>query len=228
MKTNKFVSLDSSSSSKQIRCGQYLRVSTLDQSTDLQRRELHDYCQRRGWIISKIYEDKASGTSVRNRKMFEELMSDCRRRHIDVVLVWKLDRLFRSLKGMIETLAKFSEWNVEFVSLTDNVSLESSQGRLMMHLISAFAEFEADLIKSRVVAGLQAAKARGVKLGRPIKVTESVIFEVKALKAQFVSVRKIANRVGVAKSTVQRILDTCTDKPCFGESENLNKFKVQK
>jgi len=201
------------------RCGLYLRVSSSDQSTDLQRRELLDYCQRRGWVVTKIYEDKASGVSSRNRKMLEELLSDCRRRSIDTVLVWKLDRLFRSLKGMIETLAQLSEWNIEFVSITDNVSLESSQGRLMFHLISAFAEFEADLIKSRVVAGLQAAVARGVKLGRPISLTQNVKRQIIELRQQRVSVRDIARRVGVAKSSVQRVISACTDKPVISKSE---------
>ncbi len=212
------------------RCGLYVRVSSLDQSTDLQRRELTEYCQRRGWTIAKIYEDKASGTSARNRKMLEELLRDCRRHHVSVVLVWKLDRLFRSLKMMIEYLNSITSAGVDFISMTDGIDLsqDSPAARLQLHLLSAFGEFEASLIRSRVIAGLAAAKARGQKLGRPPKVNGELVRQVLELRRQNVSIRQIAARVGLAKSTCQRILESCTDKPIPAASQNPSDLKGSK
>ena len=197
-------------SSTEKRVDLYLRVSTDKQSTDLQRRELLEYCDRRGWAATKIYEDKASGTSVKNRKMLDELMSDCQQRRVDVVVVWKLDRLFRSLKMMIEYLNQISHYKVAFISLTDNIDLshESPATRLQLHLLSAFSEFEASLIKARVVSGLNAARARGVRLGRPGVISAAMIEEVKALRAKGLSIRAIEKCLGgrASKTTVERIL----------------------
>lgn len=194
----------------QKRVGLYLRVSTDEQSTDLQQRELTEYCKRRGWGIAKIYEDKASGTSAKNRKMLAELMTDCQRRNIDLVLVWKLDRLFRSLKMMIEYLSQMSHYGVDFISITDSIDLsnDSPAARLQLHLLSAFSEFEASLIKSRVVAGLRAAKARGQKLGRPGIISASMIEQVKSLREQGLSIRAIERELNgrASRATVERIL----------------------
>jgi putative DNA-invertase from lambdoid prophage Rac len=193
------------------RVGLYLRVSTMDQSTDLQRDELLRHCERQNWTVTKVYEDKASGSSSRNRKMFEQLMLDCQRRHLDVVLVWKLDRLFRSLSGVVETLGQLNKWGVEFCSLTDNFSVDTNSGRLMMHLISAFSEFEVGLIRERVKAGLLAAKARGVVLGRPTKVDGPMELEIKRLRQQNLSLRQIARRLGISKTSVLRVVQNPTD-----------------
>lgn len=185
----------------------YLRVSSADQRCDLQRRELTEYVSKRpGWTIAKIYEDKASGANP-NRRMLSELMNDCRRRRVDVVLVWKLDRLFRSLKGIVTTLHEWSELGVEFASLTDNLSLDTAQGRLMLHLISSFAEFERELIRSRCIAGLEAARARGVQLGRPSNLTPELEVEILNLRKQSLSFREIERRLNkiVSKATIERV-----------------------
>lgn len=204
------------------RVGIYVRVSTQDQNCALQIRELTEYASRRGFEIAKVYEDKASGTSP-NRKMFQQLLFDCRKRKIDTVIVWKLDRLFRSLKGMIQTLGELSNLNVEFISLTEAINLESSAGRLMVHMISAFAEFEADLIRSRVKSGLDAARARGVKLGRPKVCNSAIESEIVLLRQSGMSVRAIADRIGsVSKTTVERVLHNnhCTKNPSPGDCKS--------
>jgi DNA invertase Pin-like site-specific DNA recombinase len=189
------------------RVGLYVRVSTQDQKCDLQLRELREYISRRpGWNIAKIYEDRASGASP-NRKMLNELMADCRRRRIDVVMVWKLDRLFRSLKGIVTTLQEWGEIGIEFCSATDQLDMTTAQGRLMLHLVSSFAEFERELIRSRCIAGLEAARARGVRLGRPTNLTPEISQRILELRADGCSFREIERRLDrvVSKATAERV-----------------------
>ncbi|MBL7672050.1 MAG: recombinase family protein [Bdellovibrionaceae bacterium] len=184
------------------RLGIYLRVSTLEQSTELQRRELEQFAQARGWQIVQFYEDKATGTNS-NRPMLRELMRDARQRKFDVVVCWKLDRFFRSLKDVITTLAEFNELGIEFISLKDHIDLTTASGRLMMHLLAAFAEFEAALIKERVRAGLSNAKAKGVRLGRPSTVDQT---QAALLRAQGLTLSQIARQIGCSKAGVYKTL----------------------
>ena len=176
----------------------YVRVSTSDQSTELQIRELTQFVQARGWPHPKIYEDKATGTNG-NRPQLKQLLSDARQRKLDIVIIWKLDRLFRSLKDLISSLHEFTELGVDFISLKDNIDLTTSSGRLMMHMLGAFAEFEASLIKERVKAGLRNAKAKGKRLGRPQLRNDDRIIE---LRAKGKTIRQIAEALNVSKSTV--------------------------
>ena len=119
------------------RIGIYLRVSTQDQATELQRNEIQKFLDARGWTTTFIYEDKATGTNG-NRTAFKKLMADARQRKVDVVICWKLDRLFRSLKDLISTLQEFNELGIDFISLKDNIDLTTSAGRLMLRIIGAF------------------------------------------------------------------------------------------
>ncbi len=132
------------------RVGIYLRVSTLDQDTALQLRDLMEYVQARGWQVFRIYEDKITGTHA-NRKMLKELQADARQRKFDILLVWKLDRIFRSLKDCINGLQEFADLGVEFVSLKDTgIDMTTPSGKLLLHILAAFAEFEASIIRMRV------------------------------------------------------------------------------
>src|SRR3990172_9110225 len=133
------------------RVGIYIRVSTEEQSSDLQRRELIEFCFNRGWK-GKIYDDSATGTHT-NRPALKTLLKDCRQRQLDVVICWKLDRLARSLKDLVFMLQEFNSLGVEFVCPRDNIDLTTPAGKLMMHIIGAFAEFESSLISERTKAG---------------------------------------------------------------------------
>ena len=119
------------------------------------------------------------------------------------MLAWKLDRLFRSLKDLVITLQDLSELGVDFISLKDNIDMTTSSGRLLTHLLGAFAEFEASLIRERVKAGLAHAKSKGQRLGRP-KVRDDT--RIEELRAQGLSIQAIADRLGVSKAAVQRAL----------------------
>ncbi|MDQ3395114.1 MAG: recombinase family protein, partial [Bacteroidota bacterium] len=134
----------------------YARVSTQDQKLELQLGEL----KKNG--CEKIFKEKKS--AAKERPVLDEMISHLRKD--DVVVVWRLDRLGRSLRHLVNTVGMFKEMGVEFISINDSIDTTTSQGRLMFNLFASFAEFERELISERTKAGLEAAKARGRKGGR--------------------------------------------------------------
>lgn len=182
----------------------YVRVSTLDQNTEIQRDDLSRYADNRGLSIIHIFEDKMSGTHAQ-RPQFQALLSAARRREFDTVIVWKLDRFGRSLKDVIIHLTELQELGITFISLRDQIDFSTSSGRLMMHLLASFAEFEASLIKERVRAGIANAKRKGIKLGRPQATDPRLIL---SLRSEGLSYSAIARRLGVSKSLVHKTLKT--------------------
>jgi DNA invertase Pin-like site-specific DNA recombinase len=184
------------------RVGIYVRVSTPDQSCELQRRELEEFVRFRGWSIHNIYEDTATGTNG-DRPEFKRLMEEAHEGTFEILLCWKLDRVFRSLKGLVDTLQDLTEFGVEFVSFKDQIDLTTSSGRLMTHILAAFAEFEASLIRERVKAGIENARRKGKRLGRPKTCDHEAI---RKHRKQGCSYRKIAKDLNVSVASVQRAL----------------------
>jgi DNA invertase Pin-like site-specific DNA recombinase len=172
-----------------LRVAIYVRVSTQDQSLDLQKSELLSFAKARGWRVHRVYEDKATGTNG-NRPQLKALMQGAQARDYDVLLIWKLDRLFRSIKGLATTIHDFEALGIAFVSLKDQIDLSTPSGRLMVHMLGAFAEFEASLIKERVMAGLREAKRKGVQLGRPAEIDKSKVLELRAKGRSYESIGK--------------------------------------
>src|SRR6266481_8282290 len=151
---------------KMFRAGLYARVSTHDQQTlPLQMRAMREYAARRGWTIAIQIKEVGSGAA--ERELREKLMAAARRREIDVVLVWRLDRWGRSLVDLVVTLKELSELGVSFVSLTEALDLTTPTGRAMAGLLSVFAEFEHEILRERVRAGLAHARENVKRLGRP-------------------------------------------------------------
>jgi len=186
------------------RVGIYVRVSTTDQSCDLQKRELAQFVRARGWNRFTLYEDHGSSGKTVNRPSLKRLLVDARQRKLDVICCWKLDRLFRSLKDLITVLQEFQELGISFISLRDQVDLSTSAGRLMMQVVGAFGEFEASLISERVKAGLANARAKGKILGRP-KIRNDL--EIIRLRTQGMSYRSIAANQKTSLGSVQRVLE---------------------
>jgi DNA invertase Pin-like site-specific DNA recombinase len=184
----------------------YLRCSTEEQRSDLQKDDLVEYAKKRSWHY-EILEDKATGTTS-SRPMLKKLMHMARSRQIDGLAVWRCDRLFRSLKEAVLTLSELTELGVEFYSHKDGIDLTTSQGRLLANLLMSFAEFESELIRSRVRAGLMAAKARGVRLGRPRTVTPEFVKKILELREKGHSVRVIEKMIGkaVSHTSIGRII----------------------
>lgn len=187
----------------------YARTSTADkQHPEMQLRELHEYAKIRGWDVIGVYKDKGYTGTNSNRPMLKEVLRDAKLRRFDIVLVWKLDRWGRSLREIVLMLQELADYGVEFCSLKDALDLSTSQGRLMMHILGAFAQFEADIIKTRVIAGLEHAKVCGKKLGRPKQHDEGVI---RSLRASGLSYRAIQKHLNVPMGCISRAL-TCAPK----------------
>lgn len=190
-----------------VRVAIYARVSTDEQNPELQLRELRDYAERRGFVIHREYIERASGDRRRRRRApeFEALMIDARRRRFDCVLVWKYDRFARTLGTLIAALEEFRDLGIDFISHTQAIDTTTPMGRLFFHVIGSFAEFERDVIVERVKAGLANARAKGKKLGRPVKDPKAAD-RVAALRASGMSLRAIAVAEGMSASGVRKML----------------------
>src|SRR6202030_830103 len=152
---------------KMFRAGLYARVSTNDQQTlPTQNRALREYAARRGWTITLQVREVGSGAVRREAR--EKLLEAARRRDIDVVLVWRLDRWGRSVTDLLATLQELEHLGVGFVSLTEALDLTTPAGRAMAGLLAIFAEFEREILRERTRAGLAQARLNGKRLGRPL------------------------------------------------------------
>jgi DNA invertase Pin-like site-specific DNA recombinase len=191
------------------RCGLYVRVSTDLQQTDMQESELRAYAESRGWAIYKIYADKGFSGAKPSRPALDEMWADCRKRRIDVVAVWALDRLSRSLKELIGALEQFRQLGIDFVCLKQDLDTSTSAGRLLFHVIASVCEFERDLVRDRTVAGMAEARRRGKHIGRPSlrKFNDGEEREIAASRQNNgTSIRQLAIRFGTTQWMVQRIL----------------------
>src|SRR2546425_6572537 len=150
-----------------LRVGLYARVSTQDQQTiPLQTRAMREYATRRGWRIA--LQVKEIGSSAVQRERREQLLEAARRREIDLVLVWRLDRWGRSVTDLLATMQELEHLGVGFVSLTEALELTTPAGRAMAGLLAIFAEFEREILRERTRAGLAQARLDGKRLGRPM------------------------------------------------------------
>jgi putative DNA-invertase from lambdoid prophage Rac len=190
--------------SKMFRAGLYARVSTNDQQTlPMQIRALREYAARRGWMIAVQVREINSGAARREAR--EKLLDAARRREIDVVLVWRLDRWGRSVTDLLATLQELEHLGVGFVSLTEALDLTTPAGRAMAGLLSVFAEFEREILRERTRAGLAHARQNGKRLGRPL--TAGLQAEqVRKLKRAGISKSEIARRLRIGRTSVRRIL----------------------
>jgi putative DNA-invertase from lambdoid prophage Rac len=191
-------------SSKMFRVGLYARVSTHDQKTlPLQIRTMREYAAKRGWEIAVQIKEVGSGAV--ERQLRENLMVAARRREIDVVLVWRLDRWGRSLADLVVTLKELAELGVGFVSLTEALDLTTPTGRAMAGLLSVFAEFEHEILRERIRAGIVEARRKGTRLGRPITAAKKA-GQIRKLHSAGISKAEIARRLDIGRTSVRRIL----------------------
>jgi len=180
----------------------YARVSTLDQSCDMQLDDLRRYASR----FSRSYEYVEVGVSgaQRRRPQLDALMKDARKQLFEVVLVWKFDRFARSVKHLVDSLEDFRALGIDFISFTEGVDTTTPSGELLFHIMGAVAQFERDLIAERVRAGIAHARAMGKRIGRPRAEIDAE--EVTRLRLAGKSLRQIAQTVGVPVSRVRRAL----------------------
>ena len=190
--------------SKMFRAGLYARVSTNDQQTlPMQSRALREYAARRGWAVAMQVREVGSGAAQRQAR--EKLLEAARRREIDVVVVWRLDRWGRSVTDLLATLQELEHLGVGFVSLTEALDLTTPAGRAMAGLLAIFAEFEREILRERTRAGLAQARLNGRRLGRPMTAGLQAA-EMRKLHRAGVSKSEVARRLQIGRTSVRRIL----------------------
>ena len=184
----------------------YVRISTEGQRTDSQEQELKKYCRLRGWKNIVTYADTICGAKS-SRPELDRMMQDIRAGEIERLLVFKLDRLGRSLTHLALILDELNRLQVPLIASSQGIdtSNDNPAGRLQLGVLMAVAEFERGIIKERVNAGIAAAKVRGVKFGRPATLNGRVV-EVSKLKAQGLGVRAIARHLKMPPSSVYKAL----------------------
>jgi putative DNA-invertase from lambdoid prophage Rac len=187
-----------------MKMGLYARVSTYDQQTlAFQRDAMTAYAKQRGGSIVRVVEDVGSGASERVRR--EELMRAARRREIDAIVVWRLDRWGRSLADLVITLQELHELGVGFISLNEALDLTTPTGRAMAGMLAVFAEFERGILRERVKAGIAESRRRGKRHGRPPTVANRAD-EARQLRAAGLSKSAIARQLGISRTSVRRFL----------------------
>jgi DNA invertase Pin-like site-specific DNA recombinase len=189
-----------------MRVGIYARVSTHDQQTlPMQLGKMKEYIINRGWTLTAEVEEVGSGAKTRPKR--EELVRMAKRREIDAILVWKLDRFGRSLADLVMTLNELREIGVVFVSLTESLDFSTPSGRAMAGMLSTFAEFERDIIRERVKAGIASAREKGKAHGRPQTASKKKS-EVKKLYKNGKGLNKseIARKLKISRASVINLL----------------------
>ena len=192
----------------------YARISTSDKDQDpeTQLLALRDYCRANDWEVVKEYVDTASARDLAHRTAWRELLDDCAKRKCKVVVVFKLDRAFRSVKDMHDTLAVWELLGVEFRSLREQFDTTTAVGRLLLTMVAAVAEFELEMIRERVKAGMDRARRQGKRIGRPS------VMDRRGFKKRFgavlerlsegdISRRNAAKELGIGYATLKRLLD---------------------
>lgn len=182
----------------------YARVSTSDQSTGLQIKEAHDFIERRGWAHGSVFEDVGVSGGHDRRSGLQRLLQAAHRRNFDVLVVWRSDRLFRSVHHMAALIPNLHTQGIAFASVTEAFDTTTPAGALMLHVLSAFAQFERDVIVERTVAGMAEAKRRGTHIGRRRRHVD--VDRARELVSAGASVRAVALELGIGYGTLQRAL----------------------
>ncbi|MGE3537792.1 MAG: recombinase family protein [Candidatus Tectimicrobiota bacterium] len=188
-----------------LRAALYARVSTHDQHTlAMQIDAMREFATRRDWTVVEALEEIASGAKD-NRPKRQEVLKAAKQRKLDVIIVWKLDRWRRSLVDLMSSLQELTTIGVGFVSLTEALDLTTPAGRAFAGFLAVFAEFERDLIRERIKAGITDARKRGKAHGRP-RAQANDVEQIRALAQQGLSQAAIAKQLGIWRTSVRRAL----------------------
>lgn len=184
----------------------YTRVSTNDQSVEMQTSDLRRYCDQRGFDVYKEFSDQGVSGTKDKRPALDELRADAKERKFDAVLVWRFDRFARSTKHLITALEEFRHLGIEFISYQENMDTSSPLGKAMFTIVSAIAELERNILLERVRAGLRRARENGAILGRPKKLNLNVEEIKKMRNKERLSFRQIGKKVGASPALIYKIL----------------------
>jgi DNA invertase Pin-like site-specific DNA recombinase len=186
----------------------YCRVSTAQQTTVNQRLDLERVAALRGWTIVETYQDNGiSGAKCRNdRPALDKMLKDAVRVRFDLIAVWSIDRLGRSLKNLVDTVAEVKAVGIDFYFHQQCLDTSTPAGKLAFNVFASLAEYEKSLIRERVCAGLQRARLSGTKLGRPTNLNDTVRAAIVEMRGRDVPIRKIAQQLRVGTGSVYGVL----------------------
>jgi DNA invertase Pin-like site-specific DNA recombinase len=204
---------------KEARISIYTRVSTLDQSDQGQERELLEFAQRRGWAVAEVYKDKISGIK-NSRPELDRLLADAKKGRFTHVIVWRIDRLGRSVSHLLEVLETFKALDIKFVSLNEAIDTSTPAGLMVFTVLAAVAALERSILVERVRMGIQNAKRRGVQLGRPAlrKFGADEISKIREERSQGATFRQLAKDHGTSVWTAHSL---CSKKGHPGVSKTI-------
>lgn len=193
-----------------MRAALYARISTYDQQTlSMQMKRMREFVANRGWSVVVEMEETSSGVKKREKK--EAILQAAKRREIDVIVVWKLDRWGRSLVSLINELQELNALGVGFVSITEALDFTTPSGKAMAGMLAVFAEFERDMLRERVKAGIAHARAKGKNHGRP-KTAALKADKVKQMFKEGFNKSQIAKELKISRTSVRRALNEKTTK----------------
>jgi DNA invertase Pin-like site-specific DNA recombinase len=181
-------------------------VSTKEQHPEAQLHPLRDYAKARGFEVVEEFIDHGVSGAKDSRPALDAMLTAARRRDLDVIVTVKLDRLARSVQHLVTIAGELASLNVDLVVRDQAIDTSTSTGKLTFHVLAALAEFERDLIRERTHAGLELARKRGKRFGRPLATDARQRKRIIRLRASGNSLRVIAERVGVGRGTVERVL----------------------
>lgn len=197
-----------------MRAAIYCRVSSKSQDDALQLHDLQALCARSGWTVVSTYREKISGlTSASDRAALRDLIVGARQRRFDIVVVWSVDRLGRSMPQLISTLTELNACGVQLVSFRQGVDTSTPMGSMLWQFLGIFAEFEHSIRKERQAAGIARAKEKGVRFGRPT-ISFTKRREILAMRSQGMGINKIAAKLRVGSGTVVRTIREYPENTC--------------
>jgi DNA invertase Pin-like site-specific DNA recombinase len=187
----------------------YVRVSTTEQETGLQENELREFADRRGWEY-QVFTDRGQSGTKDSRPALNQLLQQLRRKKFDVVCVWALDRLARSLRQLLTISEECKALGVDLVSLKQAIDTTLPAGRLTFQVLGAVAEFEREMLRTRVIAGMAQARRSGKHVGRPARrrLGQAEMEKIRILRSQGKSVRQLARQFGASQWMIARLEST--------------------
>jgi DNA invertase Pin-like site-specific DNA recombinase len=189
-----------------IKCAIYVRVSTKSQDTDNQLQPLKEYAQRCGYEVVGVYEDKGVSGIKSSRPSLDMMVLDARRRRFSMILAWSIDRVGRNMTHLCSFVDEMNQLGVNLYFHQSSIDTTTSVGKMFFHIISSVASFERELIRERVIAGLERAKSNGVVLGRPTQMNEGMKSAIKILKEKGVGVRETCRQLGIGSATYYKVV----------------------
>lgn len=189
-----------------MRTAVYVRVSTEDQSVSMQLHAISSFMQLKGIPMYCLYQDEGYSGATDDRPALKQLKNDLNQGHIEFLVIWKLDRLFRNLSKLLAFVESLKEQNVKFASVQDNIDMSTPIGMCYMGIFGSIAQFERETIRERVIAGIKAAKARNVKFGPHIKIGNEIKTKAKELRQTGMTYKLIANELKISESMAYKII----------------------